>query len=71
MDEILAKLDALINEMDGSSVKVGLRGAAGEMGELLQVLVEGREYLRKARASYRRARVLMRKGYGRLVEPEE
>jgi len=71
MDEILATLDVVIEDMNDKSVKVGLKGAGDEPTELLQALREGQMLLRRARASFRRADYLMQKGAGKLVGPEE
>jgi len=71
MDEILATLDVVIADMEDKSVVLRLKGEGSEVIELLEALREGRLYLRRARAAYRRARELIRKGYGKLVGPEE
>jgi len=70
MDELLGKLSALIEEMDGKSIVLTLRGEGGASGELLQALREGKAYLRRTRAAFRRANYLMQKGYGMLVATE-
>lgn len=71
MDEILATLDVVIEDMNDKSVKVGLKGVGDEPTELLQALREGQMLLRRARGSFRRAHYLIQKGAGKLVGPEE
>jgi len=71
MDEILWQLDAVIHEFENKQVVVGLKGSDGQAIELVQVLAEGRSHLRRARSSLRQVDGLLKKGYGKLVEPEE
>lgn len=71
MDEILVKLDAVIKELDNRSVLLTVKWDAGQLTSLLQTLLEGRMYLRRARAALRQTAALLEKGYGKLVEPEE
>ncbi|MCK4299401.1 MAG: hypothetical protein KAX80_07705 [Planctomycetes bacterium] len=71
MDEILAKLDAVIKELESRSVVLRLKGYGGDLINLLQDLTEGTTQLRKARRCLGRACAFLQKGYGKLVEPEE
>ena len=71
MDEILVKLDAVIKDIESKSVLLGLQRVGEEPTELLAQLTEGGIRLRAARRCLARADYLMRKGYGKLVGPEE
>lgn len=71
MDEILEKLDVVLSQMGNKSVLIRLKGTDSGAVEPLEALREGDLYVRRARASYRRAHALLQKGYGELVGPEE
>jgi len=71
MDKILAKLDGMIEDMEAKGIVLKLKGPGGEVTELLQTLMEAKGQLMRSRASFRRARALLQKGHGELVEPEE
>ncbi|MCK4300181.1 MAG: hypothetical protein KAX80_11645 [Planctomycetes bacterium] len=70
MDEILVKVDVVIEELDSKAVLLILKGDAGSLTSLLDALIEGRMYLRRARAALRQSQSLLQKGYGKLVGPK-
>ncbi len=71
MDEILGKLSAVIEELEGKTVTVTLKAQGSESIALIETLTEGKVLLKRARACFRQSQSLLQKGYGKLVEPEE
>jgi len=68
MDEILAKLDVVIRDVESKAIVVGMTGPTDGAAALLERLLQGKDHLVKARAAYRRARVLIKQGHGELVQ---
>lgn len=71
MDELLAKLDVVIREIESKRLVLDLGRAGGDLISLVTVLAEATTRLHGARALFKEAGALMQQGHGELVGPEE
>lgn len=71
MEEILARLDAAIEDLESKSVMLELKGARAEAIDVVTTLMDAKGHLRRSRSLLRQVHALMQKGCGELVGPEE